>query len=141
MKRKIRKILCLLLCVSAMLLLSCCASGETADPWASAQYTEDAEFGEGSKTLTVDVVVGEERVTFTIHTEAETVGQALLEHELIAGDEGEFGLYIKQVNGITADFDVDQSYWGFNINGEYAMTGADMTVIEEGVVYELVYSK
>ena len=45
------------------------------------------------------------------------------------------------INGITADYDVDQTYWAFNIGGEYAMTGVDQTEITEGTVYQLVRTK
>ena len=76
--------------------------------WANATYLEDTSFGEGAKTVKVKVIVGEQSVTFTIKTDAETLGDALLAHNLIAGDQGDFGLYVKVVNGITADYDVDQ---------------------------------
>ena len=109
--------------------------------WANATYLTDAEFGEGAKTIKVKVIVGEQSVTFTIKTDAETLGDALLAHNLIAGDQGDFGLYVKVVNGITADYDVDQSYWGFSKNGEYMMTGVDGTAIADGEVYELTYTK
>jgi hypothetical protein len=99
------------------------------------------EFGEGSKTVVVEVKVGEQAITFTVKTDKDTVGAALLEHNLIAGDEGQFGLYIKTVNGITADYDVDRSYWAFYINGEYAMTGVDGAKITEGEIYKLEYTK
>ena len=55
--------------------------------------------------------------------------------ELIAGDESEYGLYVKMVNGITADYDADGVYWAFYINGEYAATGVDSTPITEGESY------
>ena len=109
--------------------------------WANATYLEDTSFGEGAKTVKVKVIVGEQSVTFTIKTDAETLGDALLAHNLIAGDQGDFGLYVKVVNGITADYDVDQSYWGFSKNGEYMMTGVDGTAIADGEVYELTYTK
>ena len=51
--------------------------------------------------------------------------------------QSEYGLYIKVVNGITADYDVDQSYWGFSKGGEYMMTGVDGTPFADGEVYEL----
>jgi hypothetical protein len=109
--------------------------------WKDATYLKDTEFGEGAKTVKVKVIVGEQSVTFTIKTDAETLGDALLAHGLIAGDQGDFGLYVKVVNGITADYDVDQSYWGFSKNGEYMMTGVDGTAIADGEVYELTYTK
>jgi hypothetical protein len=99
------------------------------------------EFGEGAKTAVVEVKVEDETVTFTIHTDKETVGDALIEHELISGEEGAYGLYIKTVNGITADYDTDQSYWAFYIDGEYAMTGVDGTEIDADARYTLEYAK
>ena len=56
--------------------------------------------------------------------------------ELIEGETTEYGLYVKTVNGVTADYDVDQTYWAFYINGEYAMTGVDATDVEAGQTYE-----
>lgn len=44
-------------------------------------------------------------------------------------------------NGIVADYNVDQSYWAFLINGEYASTGVDGASITEGETYCLVYTK
>ena len=99
------------------------------------------EFGDGAKTLVVEVVVGEDKVVFTVNTDKETVGEALTEHGLIEGEPGAFGLYIKKVNGITADYDVDQSYWAFYVNGEYGMNGVDTTEIVEGTVYKLEYTR
>ena len=109
--------------------------------WENATYLSDKEFGEGSKTLVVEVKAGDESVTFTLKTDKTTVGEALQEYDLIDGEEGEYGLYIKVVNGITADYDVDQSYWAFYIDGEYAMSGVDTTDITDGVVYKLEYTK
>ena len=109
--------------------------------WENATYLSDKEFGEGSKTLVVEVKAGDESVTFTVKTDKATVGEALQEYDLIDGEEGEYGLYVKVVNGITADYDIDKSYWAFYINGEYAMGGVDTTDITDGVVYKLEYTK
>ena len=120
------------------------ACGNTVDKsglWENATYLKDKEFGKGEKTVVVEVAVEEQVVTFTINTDKDTVGDALIEHNLIEGEEGAYGLYIKKVNGITADFDVDQSYWAFYVNGEYAMTGVDMTEINEGDIYRIEYAK
>ena len=76
--------------------------------------------------------------SFEIHTDAETVGEALLALELIEGEVGDYGLYINSVNGITADWETEQTYWAFYVNGEYAMTGVDTTPVMEGAAYELV---
>ena len=109
--------------------------------WADAVYTEDKEFGEGAKTVICEVKAGDKTVTFTVKTDKKTVGEALIEHGLVEGDEGPYGLYIKKVNGILADYDINQCYWAFYIDGEMAMSGVDGTDIAEGVTYQLVYSK
>lgn len=121
-----------------------CACGKTTDTdalWENATYGEDKEFGSGAKTVNIEVKAGDRSVTFTIHTDKDTVGEALFEHNLIDGDDGAYGLYVKVVNGITADYDVDQSYWAFYINGETAMTGVDGETITEGAAYRLEYAK
>lgn len=109
--------------------------------WKDAAYTVNTELGEGATTVTVQVKADERQVTFTIHTDKTTVGEALQEHNLLEGEESQYGLFVKKVNGIVADYDVDQYYWAFYVNGEYAMTGVDTTNIEEGVVYSLERTK
>lgn len=99
---------------------------------------EGGELGEGSTQFSLTVTDKDGNETqFTIHTDKETVGEALLELNLIAGDEGEYGLYVKTVNGITADYDTNGVYWAFYVNGEYASTGVDSTPITEGESYAL----
>ena len=141
MKRTIHSILALLLAIVCIASLASCNTADQTALWANATYRQDTEFGSGAKTVVVEVTAKEQKVTFTIKTDKDTVGDALLEHGLISGEEGPFGLYIKAVNGITADYDVDQSYWSFYINGEYALTGVDGTEITEGAVYQLTYVK
>ena len=92
--------------------------------------------GEGNTEFTCTVVDKEGNETvFEIHTDKTTVGEALLEVGLIDGDMEDYGLYVKEVNGITADYDVDGTYWAFYINDEYASTGVDSTNITEGDNY------
>jgi hypothetical protein len=109
--------------------------------WSTAKYTEDTELGQGSKTFTFKVEADGYTVTFTIHTDADMVGDALIAHGLIAGDDSQYGLYVKTVNGMLSDWDVDQTYWAFYINGGYGMSGVDTTPIAEGEVYSFVRSK
>lgn len=109
--------------------------------WANASYTEDTEIGEGNTTVNVEVKVNEQTVTFTLHTDKTILGDALLEHNIIAGEDGDYGLYIKEVNGIKADYDTDKAYWAFYKDGEYMNTGVDGTTISDGEHYELVYTQ
>ena len=103
---------------------------------------EATVLGEGATVFYFLVVDGEGNETaFEIHTDKTTVGDALLEVELIAGEAGDYGLYVKTVNGITADYDVDQTYWAFYINNEMAMTGVDATDVEAGATYSFKVEK
>ena len=115
--------------------------GKLPELWENAIYTKDTELGEGSKTFLFKVDADGFAITFTIHTNEKTVGAALLANNLIAGDNSQYGLYVKTVNGILADWDVDQTYWAFYINGEYAMSAVDATDITEGNTYSFVRSK
>ena len=142
MKRTIKQSIALILSLIFILCLTSCSSTQDSTSlWENATYKTDMQFGEGARTVVVQVVVEDKTVTFTVKTDKTIVGDALTEHGLIDGEEGPYGLYIKSVNGIAADYDVDQSYWAFNINGEYAMTGVDTTEITEGATYQLVYTK
>ena len=121
-----------------ILLMSACATGNV---WEDAIYERDTELGEGAKTITVVVTANDKSVTFTSHTDEDLLADALLECDLIEGEDGPYGLYIKKVNGMTADYDVDSAYWALKQNGEYLMSGADFTPIFDGDRFEIVYEK
>ena len=142
MKRIVISAMSLVLALSLLLCLTACAEKGIDDGlWESAAYSKDAEFGSGAKTVKVEVVLEDQSVTFTVHTDKETVGEALLEHKLIEGDDSEHGIYIKKVNGIRADYTLDKAYWAFYIDGQYALTGADATPIDSAATYRFVYEK
>ncbi len=132
-----KKILSVLLCL--MLVFSLAACGEKApEAETTAALVSGQTYGTGEKVFPLTVVDTEgAETTVTIQTGKETVGDALVELGIIAGDESEYGLYVKTVNGITLDYDKDGKYWAFYINGEYAMTGVDQTPIEDGASYTL----
>lgn len=100
--------------------------------------TDGAILGEGAHSFTLEITDAEGKtITATINTDEETVGAALLKLNIVQGENSEYGLYVKTVNGITADYDKDQTYWSFYIDGEYAQTGVDMTAITDGSTYKL----
>ena len=107
-----------------------------------AAMAQEIILGEGSVKFTFIVVDADGNETnFVVSTDKETVGDALLELNLIEGDDSEYGLYVKTVNGITADYDTDGTYWAFYVNGEYASTGVDSTPVNEGDTYEFKVEK
>ncbi len=101
-----------------------------------------ANIGSGSVSFIFNVTDKDGYTSlYRIRTDKKMVGDALLEHRLIEGEDGPYGLYVKKVMGITADYDKDQTYWAFYIDGEYAMTGVDKTEIKEGTEYAFVIEK
>lgn len=104
----------------------------------TAVETEAVEIGEGATKFTFTAVFsdGTQKV-YNVSTDKKTVGEALQELNVIAGEEGTYGLYVKSVDGVIADYDTDGTYWAFYIDGAYAQTGVDATEIKDGVNYEM----
>ena len=140
-KKILSALLCVALALTLLLAFVACNKVDAEGLWENATYRKDKTFGNGAKTISVEVKAGDDSVIFTIKTDKETVGEALMEHGLIEGEDGAYGLYVKKVNGILADYDVDASYWSFYINGEYAMSGVDTTNIDTSASYKLEYTK
>ena len=136
MKRMISLALCLALVLS---LGTLAFAQETEILWDENHETilleNGGTYGEGGTTFAFAVDCLNETALITVNTDADTVGAALAELNIIAGEDSEWGLYVKTINGITADYNVDGSYWAFYIDGEYAMTGVDATEIDENALY------
>ena len=114
------------------------ADGSSASTTA-ATTTDPSVRGEGDTEFIFKVVTrsGEEK-TFTVRTDKTIVGEALQEVGLIEGDEGQFGLYVKVVDGERVEYETDGKYWAFYVDGAYAPKGVDLTEIEAGKVYSFV---
>ena len=127
----------------ALMTTGCGSKEETEAPAAeSAQTAEVTVVGDGATVFQFSVVDLEENETkFEIHTDETTVGAALLKLGLIEGEDGPYGLYVMKVNGIEAIYEEDGSYWAFYENGQYGMTGVDLTDIDPAVAYSFVQTK
>ena len=96
---------------------------------------------DGQKTITVTVVHKDgTSKDFTYKTQEEYLGPVLQSEGLVEGEMGEYGLFITAVDGETADYSVDQSWWMLCVGEESATTGADAVVIEDGGLYKLMYT-
>lgn len=98
----------------------------------------------GDKNITVTVTDNNGVDTVYEHsTDAEYLLEAVREMEglELQGENGEYGFFITAVNGITADYNVDQSYWSIYVNGEYGNYGIESQPIEDGGSYALVYER
>ncbi|MCI5513646.1 MAG: DUF4430 domain-containing protein [Clostridia bacterium] len=145
-KNKIKTaILVFLICISTVVLLESCKHSKEADlqgtiAQQNAVYTQDKTFGNGEKTVMVTVITDDNSVKFTLNTDKDTLGDALKEYELIEGDNGAYGLYVKKVNGIRADYDSDKAYWAFFKDGSPLEAGVDSTQINSGDSFEIRYT-
>lgn len=137
MKKIVSSLSVVALLLVCLLFVGCQAEPQVTGIWADATYSEDTTLGEGATTMTVVVSVEDKEITFTINTDKSTVAEALLEHDLIEGADGMYTV----VNGMTADYNVDQTYWAFYENDAYANQGMDTTNIDPSVTYKLVRSK
>ena len=122
MKKALSVVLCVVLTAALALFAAGCGTGSG---------------GDGSvKTFTFTVVDPDgKETTHEITSDAATVGEALMAEGLIEGEEGPYGLYVKTVGGITLNYETDGMYWAFYENGEYGLTGVDVTPITDGAVY------
>ena len=121
MKQQIRRILALALVVLAL----------------AAIFTGCAK--KPGKTLTVDVTHGDGTTkTFTLKTDAENLGAALVEDKEIGvtGEDSDYGIFITTVDGEAASND-DQTFWSISKDGVDLEVGADSQPIADGEHYEL----
>ena len=143
-KKRLTVLLCAVLIAAMALTLTGCtaAAPETAPVPSASPVPDGADVGEGSTQFSLLIADGAGKQThLTVHTDEKTVGAALLSLGLIAGDQDQYGLYVKTVNGVTADYDKDGTYWAFMIGGQYASAGVDQTDIVPGESYELRVSR
>ena len=123
-----KRMISMLLALAMLFTLAACSAKEEA-PAEAVSFTVVVTDLEGNET------------TFAYTSDAASVGDALVAEGLVEGHEASYGLYIDSVNGIAADWDKDQTYWAFYINGEYATTGIGETPITADTTYNLTLTK
>lgn len=105
--------------------------------WRAARPAADG----GEKAVTVEVVHADgTKREFSYRTEREYLEELLTEEGLISGTAGEYGLFVDTVDGETADFARDGSWWRLTCNGKDAQTGAAGVPLHDGDVYGWVYT-
>ena len=98
---------------------------------------------EGSKFVTVEVVDDAgTATTYEVHTDAAYLQQVMEEAEglTFAYTEGPYGASVHTVNDLRADYELDGAYWGFFVNGEYCSYGIAQQPVEDGDVFQIVYT-
>lgn len=94
----------------------------------------------GEKHITVTVVHkdGTEKV-FEITTSEEKLAPALKAEGILPAEDGADGMY-NTVDGETADWGKDQSYWYFYIDGAESLLGMNDTSVVDGAHYRIEYT-
>ena len=140
--RLVSFILCVVLIAAMALTVTGCQTAPTPKETTPTEAVTRTILGEGATTFCFDVVDKDGNTKgYEIHTDKTIVGDALQELGLIEGEPGDYGLYVKVVCGITADYNTDGTYWAFYEGSEYAVTGVDQTEIKPGATYAFKVSK
>lgn len=97
----------------------------------------------GSKTVTINVINSEGKTTeYVVKTDAQYLRQVMDEAKGLTyeGIEDSTSFMVLTVNGETADWNVNQSYWGFSVNGEYCNYGIKEQPVADGDVFTIAYT-
>ena len=128
MNNSLKKLLSMILCVVLVAAMALFATG-------CMENGKEEATGESVSFTVIVVDLEGKETTYEITTTETTVGAALMAEELLAGEDGPYGLYIKEVAGIPLDWDIDGKYWAVYVDGEYALSGVDSLAVTEGAEY------
>ena len=123
-----------ILCVFC--LVSCKEKVGASGLWENATYLSDTTIGDGEKTVSFTVEAEDQVITITLKTDKATLGEAMYEHGLVNDAS-----FFDTLNGIKADWEKDQAYWGFYQGEEFMMLGIGDAEITGGESYRFVYTK
>lgn len=95
------------------------------------------------KAITIEVIDSAKKsVTYNVTTDAEFLRGAMDDTEGLeySGDESQYGIMVKTVNGELADYDKNGAYWSFTVNGEYSNHGIDTQPVNDGDEFVIAYT-
>lgn len=123
-----KRIVAILLAVCLLLSLAACAA------------SKDAEADDGKLHITFKVTHddGTEK-EFQIATDAKTLGEALVAEKLVVESAESAGMY-NEVDGEVADWNDNEGWWCFSVNGEVLTVGIDQQELVDGATYEAVFT-
>lgn len=102
--------------------------------------TQSDRFQKGDKDIIVTVVYEDKtKKEFEISTEAENLGDALLEEGLVTEEEHKTGFYII-IDNVRADYTLDKAWWCFTKGGEEVSFGANELSIADGDRFEITHT-
>lgn len=93
---------------------------------------------EGTKNITVNIIYADQTTDeIAITTQAQYLAEALAEKELIEYREDG---YYTTVNGVTADYSADKSWWMLTKSGVMTTEGFNTQPIADGDSFEITYT-
>ena len=95
------------------------------------------------KAITIEVVDSAKKsVVYNVTTDAEFLRGAMDDAEGLeySGDDSQYGIMVKTVNGELADYDKNGAYWSFTVNGEYSNHGIDTQPVNDGDEFVIAYT-
>ncbi|MBR6743425.1 MAG: hypothetical protein IKL94_02905 [Clostridia bacterium] len=93
---------------------------------------------EGIKNITVSIVYADgESENISITTEKKFLADALIEEGII--EYNKTGLYTT-INGVTADYNKDKSWWCLTKGGKEVFEGFNTQAISDGDIFEITYT-
>lgn len=102
--------------------------------------TNKPETTKGQKNIDVTIVYADKTTkVLDFETDAEFLGDVLFEEGLVTEEEYKAGYYTV-VDGIKADYNVDQSWWCVTKDGEMTMVGMNELALSDGDKYEITYT-
>ena len=131
---KIKKILAAVVALVCVVGMLCACSVKL-------PFGNEAATGE-KKTFTLQVVHADgSTLEKEITTQQVYLANALFDEKILTEEDAlQTGMYTI-VDGEEASWEKDQAYWGFYVNGQYAIEGMNTTQIEDGAVYKLEYTR
>ncbi|MBP5224269.1 MAG: DUF4430 domain-containing protein [Lachnospiraceae bacterium] len=104
-------------------------------------FKPKTEAAAGIKHITIQVThidkAAHKDQTFSVKTKEEFLLGAARSVVKVEGDPSEYGLYVKTVDGETAD-DSKQQWWCIMVNGEMGALGIESQPVAEGDKFELI---
>lgn len=98
------------------------------------------DFKDGDKDITVTVVYEDKsEKEFEISTDAENLGDALLEEKLVTEEEHKAGFY-NYIDGVRAEYNQDKAWWCITKDGEMTTVGANELPIADGDSFEITHT-
>lgn len=124
------------------IILCGCGNGIQAETASTEPVSEEPGEVGYKYHFTLEIIDGDGNQKLTdFSSDEENLGSVLKRLGIIKGEQGEFGLYIKEVDGIVADYETTGTYWALYIDGEMSMTGIDQVKIQNGSTYTLKVEK